>query len=71
MFNVKIFKRCYETSVENSYIIFEDLTMRGYSNADKKIGLTIEHYKLIFEKLARWHAANAILKAKVSTICFN
>lgn len=60
-----IFSRCFETSVENSYIIFEDLTMHGYANNEKKNGLTVKHYELIFKKLAKWHATNAILLLQV------
>lgn len=57
--------RCYETSVENSYMILEDLTISGYANSDKRLGLTVDHYELIMRKLARWHAANAVLNEQV------
>lgn len=63
---LKYVYRCYETNLENSYIIFEDLTMRDYANADKRIGLTVEHYTWVLRKLARWHAATAILREKVT-----
>lgn len=63
-YNLILF-RCYETSVEKSYIIFEDLTMRGYANSDKRLGLTADQYELVLKKLAKWHAANAILKERV------
>lgn len=45
--------------------------MRGYANVEKQLGLTMDHYELVLQKLARWHAANAILKEKVSIFFVN
>lgn len=56
-----LFGRCYECSTEHSYLIFEDLSMRDYGNSNKSLGLSVEQFKLILSKLAKWHAATAVL----------
>lgn len=43
--------------------------MRGFANVEKQLGLTMEHYELVLRKLAKWHAANAVLKEKVFIFC--
>lgn len=62
-FLFSILTRYYGSSLENSYIIFEDLSMGNYTTTEK--GFTMEEYKLIVKKLAKWHAATAVLKTKV------
>lgn len=52
-------------SVENSYLVFEDLTLAGYGNVDRRIGLDVEHFEKVLEKLAKWHAATAVLVNEV------
>lgn len=65
--NVSIAPRCYEANLENSYMIFEDLTLQNYCNADDTKGLSMHHFKLMFTKLARWHAATMFLQPLVRT----
>lgn len=58
--------RCYLTDTEKSYLILEDLSVTGYKNVDKKIGLTFDCYKSLYSTLAKWHAATSILFHSVS-----
>lgn len=60
------FLRCYRTDTEKSYLILEDLSVSGYKNVDKKIGLTVDCYKSLYSTLAKWHAATSILFHSVS-----
>lgn len=57
--------RCYETSEENQYIIFEDLLARNYKLAPKKVGLDVQHYKRVLVKVAKWHAVTVVLQESV------
>jgi len=59
--------RCYaQTLKPNKYLIFEDLTKDGYVNVDRKVGLDYQHLKMVLTKLAKWHAASAVLYETVS-----
>lgn len=40
--------------------------MANYATTEK--GLTMEEYKSIVKKLAKWHAATAMLKIKVTLL---
>ncbi|KAG4070598.1 hypothetical protein HA402_013518 [Bradysia odoriphaga] len=59
--DTKFSAKCYEANSEKRYIVFEDLTSRGYRNIDKQIGLTVDNFKSAFLVLAKWHAATAVL----------
>lgn len=54
-----------QTSLDLSYLVFEDLTVNGYKNVNRTLGLDYDHLKLVLCKLAKWHAASAILVEEV------
>lgn len=43
----------------------EDLVASGYRNTNRKYGLDMNHYTKVLTKLAKWHAATAVLETKV------
>lgn len=57
----RISAKCYDANVEQSYLVFEDLAVAGYKNANRRTGLDVAHFKRVFSKLAKWHAATAML----------
>lgn len=57
--------RLYDASMEELYLVFEDLTTMGYCNVDKRKGFTMEQHQLALSKVAKWHAATAVLLAQV------
>lgn len=62
----KLSARCYDSDLEQSYLIFEDLAVSGYRNTNRRQGLDANHYRAVFTKLAKWHAATAVLLNQVS-----
>jgi len=46
-------------------IVLDDLREQNYVMADRKVGLNIEHSKLVLSKFAKFHAASAIRYQKV------
>jgi Ecdysteroid kinase-like family len=51
----------YELSTSPAYFVFEDLTQRGYSMADRKVGLNSTELEPTLAKLARLHATTATM----------
>jgi hypothetical protein len=47
-------------------IVLDDLSGFGYVLKDRKVGIDLEHAKLVLSKLAKFHAASAIQYEKVS-----
>lgn len=43
--------------------MFEDVTLRGYDKIDRRAGLDYSHTKLALQRLAKFHAASAVLYA--------
>lgn len=43
------------------HFVFEDLTLTGYTKADRKHGLNYAETKLMLQQLAKFHAATAVL----------
>lgn len=41
--------------------MFEDLSLYGFKNVNKSVGLDYEHLKLTMTKIAYYHAATAYL----------
>lgn len=66
--NIGNFLRCFETNNELSYLVFEDLSERGYANQNRQTGLSVHDFQLVLAKTAKWHAATAVLYEKVLTI---
>lgn len=58
--------RCYAANEEKSYLIFEDLSAIGFRIVDRCSALDVAHHKLVLSKLAKYHAATAVLVEKVS-----
>jgi thiamine kinase-like enzyme len=46
-------------------IVLDDLSGSGYVLNDRKVGIDLEHAKLVLCKLAKFHAASAIQYEKV------
>uniref|UniRef100_T1GJS7 CHK kinase-like domain-containing protein n=1 Tax=Megaselia scalaris TaxID=36166 RepID=T1GJS7_MEGSC len=63
--NEKLAPKFY-ISLENPIrtIVFEDLVEKGFEIGDRLKGLNFEQAKFVLEKLARFHAASAILAKK-------
>ncbi|KAL7041202.1 hypothetical protein ACKWTF_000677 [Chironomus riparius] len=55
---IKIVSKPYEI------IVLDDLKAEGYVMADRKVGLGLEESKLVFSKLAKFHAASVIRHQK-------
>lgn len=53
------------SDISQRMLIFEDLSVEGFENADKTIGFNINYMKLILSSMAKWHAATSILLLKV------
>ncbi|XP_066959016.1 uncharacterized protein [Macrobrachium rosenbergii] len=51
---------------ESGLIFLEDLRPRGFKMADKWKGMDVTHATLVFEELARLHAASKLLESKTS-----
>ncbi len=47
-------------------LVLDDLSGFGYMMKDRKMGIDLEHAKLVLSKLAKFHAASAIQYEKVS-----
>lgn len=58
-------RRCYDSDLELSYLVFEDLSVSGYSNVNRRAGLDVDHFKHVLVKAAKWHAATAVLVHEV------
>lgn len=48
------------------YLIFEDLSVKGYRNENRRSGLNYRNYKILLTKLAKYHAVTAVLGVRVS-----
>lgn len=51
--------------------MFEDFSLSKFSKVDRRAGLNVHHLKLVVEKLAKLHAASAVLSFKDDTIFTN
>ena len=50
----------YKLPIDREYILLEDLTQKGFRNANRLEGLNMEHCKSVLTKIAQWHAASAV-----------
>ncbi|EDW84847.1 uncharacterized protein Dwil_GK14343 [Drosophila willistoni] len=57
----KVFAQTLHVDYEHAAIIFEDLTVTKHQTADRLIGFDMEHAQLALRKLAKMHAAAAVL----------
>lgn len=63
--------RCFEVSAEKFYLVFEDLTVSKFKNADRQKGLDKTHFEILLTKLAKWHAGTAVLLTMVNSYIIN
>ncbi|KAH8283954.1 hypothetical protein KR054_005626 [Drosophila jambulina] len=57
----KMFAATMNVDRERDSIIFEDMSLDHYTVADRRKKLDLEHTHLVLEKLAKFHAAGAVL----------
>ncbi|XP_037953862.1 uncharacterized protein LOC119684004 [Teleopsis dalmanni] len=62
--NEQIFAATMNVDYRKSALIFEDLTMRGFTNPDRLQGLDKNLSKMVLKKLAKMHAASAVLNER-------
>lgn len=63
---VKFSPECYKILSEPyDIIVLEDLRADGYEVLDRKLGLDLDHAKLVLTKMAKFHAASAVRYQKV------
>lgn len=48
-----------------SYMLLEDLRIDGYACVKKQTGLDFQQLTMVLTKLAKWHAATAVLNNQV------
>ncbi|XP_052846806.1 uncharacterized protein LOC128258872 [Drosophila gunungcola] len=60
----KLFAKTFHVDYEHEAIIFEDLAVAKYIMADRLIGFDLEHTRLGLRKLAKMHAAAAVLNER-------
>lgn len=53
--------RCYDASFEHSYLVLDDLCASGYAVQPRLDGLDVPQLRLLLTKLAKFHAASAVL----------
>lgn len=61
-FERKIFADTYFVSHVNQAICFEDLSVGGYQMVTDKKGFDMEQSKMVLTKLAKFHAAAAVMQ---------
>lgn len=44
-----------------SYLIFEDLSAKGYANVNRRTGFEIDDFRVVLKKAAKWHACTAVI----------
>nr|NP_651370.2 uncharacterized protein Dmel_CG10513 [Drosophila melanogaster]AAF56440.2 uncharacterized protein Dmel_CG10513 [Drosophila melanogaster]AAK92891.1 GH13495p [Drosophila melanogaster]AOQ12660.1 CG10513-PB [synthetic construct] len=60
----KVFAKTLHVDYEHEAIIFEDLAVTKYVLADRLVGFDLEHTRLGLRKLAKMHAAAAVLNER-------
>lgn len=60
--NRKIFADTVHVSKSHKVILFEDLSIKGYRSKTGKDGFDMVHSKAILSRLAKFHAAAAVLQ---------
>ncbi|XP_005188195.1 uncharacterized protein LOC101898797 [Musca domestica] len=63
--NEKIFATTFKVDYERCSIIFEDLAATNYGLADRLKGLDKDHTLVVLKKLAKFHAAAAVLNERM------
>lgn len=66
-----IFASTYYVDYPRRAIFFEDLSLKGFRNADRCNGLDIIHTKIVLRNMAKFHAACAELKRQKPSIFDN
>lgn len=63
-----VFPRAIAVDRLNGVLVLEDLSLKRFKMADRKVGLDLQHMKLALESLARFHAPSIILLDKYPKI---
>ncbi|XP_075145785.1 uncharacterized protein LOC142220493 [Haematobia irritans] len=62
---VKFGPKSYTLDTQEPYVLLENLTPKGFKNANRLQGLDIKHTECVLKKLAQWHAASAVYVEKI------
>uniref|UniRef100_A0A1I8MAB2 CHK kinase-like domain-containing protein n=1 Tax=Musca domestica TaxID=7370 RepID=A0A1I8MAB2_MUSDO len=57
---IKFGPTCYDLPTEESHILLENLTPKGFKNINRLEGLNKQHMEMVLRRLAMWHAASAV-----------
>lgn len=59
----KLAAKCFKvsSSTRPRYMIFDDLSSHSFRNADRRVGLDMQHMELVVGRMAKWHATTAHL----------
>lgn len=64
--NEQLFAKTLKVDYDKSAIIFEDLSVKNYVLADRLKGMDDLHARLVLKKLAKFHAAAAVLNQRLN-----
>uniref|UniRef100_A0A1L8DZA2 Putative ecdysteroid kinase n=1 Tax=Nyssomyia neivai TaxID=330878 RepID=A0A1L8DZA2_9DIPT len=62
--NTQLFPEALHHDYEREVLVFEDLSLRGFRNVDRRLRLDLHQAKMVMEKLAKMHAATAKMEEK-------
>lgn len=57
---VRFGAKAFNLPIDKSYILLENLKLKGFRNANRLEGLDMNHVNSVLTKLAQWHAASAV-----------
>ncbi|XP_013107718.2 uncharacterized protein LOC106087275 [Stomoxys calcitrans] len=57
--------KSYKLDTQELYVLLENLSPRGFKNANRLEGLDMDHTESVLKKLALWHAASAVYAEKI------
>lgn len=49
------------------YLMFEEISTKNFKKVDRKLGLDVNHLKVVLKNLAKFHAASAVLPHETFT----
>lgn len=65
-FDYKLTPTCYHSD-PNKLLVFEDLAVLGYKNADSTAYFDVEHCKAVLSRLANFHASSFLYEKEVNS----
>lgn len=57
--------KCLAADETIGYLVFEDLSVRGFDVVDRRFGIDVPHFRLIVDRLAKWHACTVVILDEV------